>query len=95
MKQTTYLATLPNPSPEGTEQPVARHGSAGWHLWQYKPFVLVVETERELYLAGGVGICRRVSAEACSIGDGAIGLLKVRGVEDVEGFDTEFQLARF
>jgi hypothetical protein len=58
-------------------------------------FVLVVETEGELYLAGGIGICRRVSAEACSIGDGAIGLLKVCGVEDVEGFDTELQFAVF
>jgi hypothetical protein len=58
-------------------------------------FVLVVEAERELYLAGGIGIRGCVSAEACSIGDGAIGLLKVCGVEDVEGFDTELQLARF
>ena len=57
--------------------------------------LLVVETERELYLAGGIGIRGRVSAEACSIGDGAIGLLKVCGVEDVEGFDTELQFARF
>jgi hypothetical protein len=56
---------------------------------------LVVETERELHLPGRIGIRGGVGSEARTIGYGAIGLLEVGGIEDVEGFDTELELARF
>src|ERR1700733_14070790 len=52
------------------------------------------EAKRELHLSGGIDDRRTVSTEAGTVGDGAVGILKVGRVENVESFGTELELGR-
>jgi len=52
------------------------------------------QTKSQLHLASRVSVRRRVSAEVRAICLCAVGILEVSRIQDIEGLDAEFNLAR-